>query len=100
MIPTMETLAGFITGAGAVLLVALIYFRKGRKERRFDERYEAVHTKARTISWAITVIVLALMWLCALIIEGVSLAFVLVASAYGIMLISYAVAVMILNKRL
>ncbi|QTD42842.1 DUF3796 domain-containing protein [Sporosarcina sp. Te-1] len=95
-----ETIAGFITGLGAVLLVALFYFWKGRRERRFDERYETVHAKARTISWGITVIVLALMWLGALIFEGASLAFILVATAYGIMLISYAVAVFILNRKL
>lgn len=100
MIPTIESLAGFITGAGVVLFIAFLYFRKGKKERRFDERYEEVHTKARTISWAITLIVLMCMWLGSLLFEGPKLAFLLLAIAYGVMLISYAIGVVIMNKRI
>ncbi|MBB4826542.1 apolipoprotein N-acyltransferase [Sporosarcina luteola] len=100
MILSGEMISGFISGFGIVLLIALFYFWKGRKERRFDERYETVHAKARTISWGITVIVLALMWLGALIYEGASLAFILLAAAYGIMLLSYGIAVFVLNKKL
>ena len=77
MIPSIESLAGFITGAGVVLFIAYLYFRKGRKERRFDERYQEIHTKARTLSWTITLVVLMVMWLGSLIVEGPKLAFIL-----------------------
>lgn len=100
MLPSIESLAGFITGAGVVLFIAYLYFRKGRKERRFDERYQEIHTKARTLSWTITLVVLMVMWLGSLIVEGPKLAFILLASAYGLMLISYGVGVLILNKRI
>ena len=99
MIPSIESLAGFITGAGVVLFIAFLYFRKGSKERRFDERYQEVHTKARTLSWSMTLFVLMVMWLGTLIYEGPGLAFILLASAYGIMLISYGIGALIYNKR-
>ena len=100
MVPSIESLAGFITGAGVVLFIAFLYFRKGRKERRFDERYEEVHTKARTISWTITLIILMFMWLGSLLFEGPKLAFLLTTTAYGVMLISYGIGVVIMNKRI
>lgn len=100
MIPSIESLAGFITGAGVVLFIAFLYFKKGSKERRFDERYQEVHTKARTVSWTITLLVLLVMWLGALLYEGPKLAFVLLASAYGIMLLSYGIGALIYNKRI
>ncbi|GEN82758.1 hypothetical protein SLU01_10700 [Sporosarcina luteola] len=100
MIPSIESLAGFITGAGVVLLIAFLYFKKGKKERRFDERYQEVHEKARTVSWSITLITLMLMWVGALIFEGPKLAYLLLSSAYGVMLISYGVGAMIYNKRI
>lgn len=100
MIPSIESLAGFITGAGVVLLIAFLYFKKGKKERRFDERYQEVHEKARTVSWSITLITLMLMWVGALIFEGPKLAYLLLSSAYGVMLISYGIGAMIYNKRI
>lgn len=100
MIPSIESLAGFITGAGVVLLIAFLYFKKGKKERRFDERYQEVHEKARTVSWSITLITLMLMWVGALIFEGPKLAYLLLSSAYGVMLISYGIGVVIMNKRI
>lgn len=100
MIPSIESLAGFITGAGLVLLIAFLYFKKGKKERRFDERYQEVHEKARTVSWSITLITLMLMWVGALIFEGPKLAYLLLSSAYGVMLISYGIGAMIYNKRI
>lgn len=100
MVPSIESLAGFITGAGVVLFIAFLYFRKGRKERRFDERYVEIHTKARTISWAVTLALLAFLGLGSLVFEGPKLAFLLLSSTYGVMLISYGISVLILNKRI
>ena len=100
MIPSIESLSGFITEVSVVLFIAFLYFRKGRKERRFDERYQEVHTKARTVSWTITLLVLIVMWLGALLYEGAKLAFILLVSAYGVMLLSYCIGVLIYNKRI
>lgn len=100
MIPSIESIAGFITGAGIVLLIAFLYFKKGNKERRFDERYQEVHGKARTLSWTITLLTLLFMWVGVLIFDGPNLAFILLATAYGVMLISYGIGAIIYNRRI
>ncbi|MGE7545947.1 hypothetical protein [Sporosarcina newyorkensis] len=51
------------------------------------------------MSWGITIIVLAAMWLGALLYEGIQLAFILLSVAYGIMLISYGIASLVIDKR-
>ncbi|MBD7985861.1 DUF3796 domain-containing protein [Sporosarcina sp. Sa2YVA2] len=100
MLPTLESIAGFITGAGIVLLLAFIYFKKGNKQRKFDERYEQVNAKAIKFSWISTLIVLLFMWLGVLIYEGAKLAFLLSVSAYGVLLITFGVAHFVYNRRL
>ncbi|MBY0222800.1 DUF3796 domain-containing protein [Mammaliicoccus sciuri] len=99
MLPSSSGLLGFLMGFGTVLAIAVYLRRKGKKQRLFDERYEKVHAKARTISWGITIIVLAAMWLGALLYEGIQLAFILLSVAYGIMLISYGIASLVIDKR-
>ncbi|WOV86575.1 DUF3796 domain-containing protein [Sporosarcina oncorhynchi] len=99
MVPTLESLAGFIVGAGVTLLIAFLYFKKGEKERRFDERYEQVNAKAIKLSWVTTLIVLLIMWLGVLIYEGAKIAFLLSVSAYGVLLISYGAALFFYNRK-
>ena len=97
---SMETIAGFVTGAGMTLLLLYLYVRKGKKERRFDERYEQVHSLARNVSWSLTLVVLTAMWITLLLTQGPALAFYLVLSAYGVLLVSYLISVFYLNRRL
>ncbi len=97
---SMETVAGFFTGAGVSLLLLYLYFRKGKKERRFDERYQQVHSLARNVSWSLTLLTLTAMWITLLLLDGPRLAFYLVLSAYGILLASYLISVFFLNRRL
>lgn len=99
MLPTLESIAGFITGGGIVLLLAFLYFKKGYKERKFDERYEQVNAKALKFSWISTLIVLLCMWLGVLIYEGAKLAFLLSVSAYGVLLITFGAAHFFYNRR-
>lgn len=99
MTPTLSSLGGFIVGFGSVLVIAFIYLKQGKKKHKFDERYETVHAKARTISWGITIILLAILWLFALIYEGPKLAFILLTTAYAMLLLSYYAAVFIINRR-
>lgn len=100
MIPSLETMAGFFTGAGLVLLVFYIYYRIGKKKRRFDERYQQIHMLARTYSWSITLLVLTGAWLVLLIVEGPGLAYYVALSAYTVMLLSYLLSAFVLNRRL
>lgn len=96
--PSLESIAGFFTGAGVVLLLLFLYIRKGKKEKRFDERYEEVHSKARTISWSITLILLTLMWVAAIVLDLGTLPFIFGISAYSVLLLSYIVSAIWLNK--
>ncbi|MFD1206746.1 MULTISPECIES: hypothetical protein [Sporosarcina] len=96
--PSLESIAGFFTGAGVVLLLLFLYIRKGKKEKRFDERYEEVHSKARTISWSITLIVLMLLWVAAIVFDLGTLPFIFAISAYSVLLLSYIVSAIWLNK--
>ncbi|WP_025783110.1 hypothetical protein [Sporosarcina sp. D27] len=96
----LSTASGFIVGFGVVSIIALIYWRKGKKDRLFDERYEKVHVKARTVSWITFVGLSYLLAIAALIIEGLTLASMLLTSLYGVGLITYFIAVLIYNRKL
>lgn len=96
----LSTASGFIVGFGVVSIIALIYWRRGKKDRLFDERYEKVHVKARTVSWITFVGLSYLLAIAALIIEGWALASILLASLYAVGLITYFVAVLIYNRKL
>ncbi|REB04715.1 hypothetical protein DVB69_16640 [Sporosarcina sp. BI001-red] len=96
----LSTAAGFITGVGMVSIIILIIWRRGKKARLFDERYEKVHIKARTASWIVFVGLTYILAIAALVIEGWKLASMLLASLYVVGLVTYFVAVLIYNKKL
>lgn len=93
------SLSGFFTGFGLVTLLAIYLWRKGKKERRFDERYETIRGKARTFSWGITIIVIFMMFLGAIIYEGFKLAALLLGILYAVILLTYWLSAFVLNKR-
>lgn len=99
MMDTISGLSGFVVGFGTILLVFLYQRKKGKKERRFDERYETVHAKARSISWGVTLIAIVLMWIGVIIYEGPKLAFFLFTILYLITISSYGIAAAIFNKK-
>ncbi|WOV83517.1 hypothetical protein PGH26_11475 [Sporosarcina jeotgali] len=96
----LSTAAGFVVGFGVVSILALIFWRRGRKNRLFDERYEQVHIKARTVSWITFLGLSYLFTLAALLLEGWTLATILLACLYAVGLIVYFAAVLIYNKKL
>lgn len=96
----LSTAAGFLTGAGVVSIIILINWRKGKKARLFDERYEKVHTKARTASWSVFVGLTYLLAIAALIIEGWKLASMLLTILYVVGLLTYFIAVFLYNRKL
>ncbi|MDW0111051.1 DUF3796 domain-containing protein [Sporosarcina aquimarina] len=96
----VSTGTGFITGFGIVSIIVLVMWRRGKKARLFDERYEKVHVKARTVSWIVFVGMSYIMALMALIIEGWKLAAILLASLYGAAMLTYFLAVFIYNRKL
>ncbi|VDG98819.1 Uncharacterised protein [Lysinibacillus sphaericus] len=96
----ISTASGFVVGFGVVSIVVLIFWRRGKKNRLFDERYEKVHVKARTVSWITFVGLSYLLAIAVLIVEGWTLASMLLASLYAVGLITYFVAVLIYNRKL
>lgn len=96
---SISGLSGFIVGFGLVLILFLYQQKKGKKEHRFDERYETVHAKARSISWALLIVATFIMIIGSLIYEGPKLAFILLTALYALIFISYGIAVVIFNKK-
>lgn len=96
---SIGSVSGFFTGFGLMLLLAIYKWRKGKKERRFDERYETIHGKARTFSWSITVVLIFMVFLGAVIYEGFKLAAILLAIVYVFILLTYWGAVAFFSKR-
>lgn len=93
----------FLLGLPVGILVAGIpvyfYWRKGKKERHFDERYNQVHQQARSISWFVMYFLLLITWGVAIIVEGFSLVFFLFAGLWLIHLLSYFLSAFIVAKK-
>lgn len=96
----LSTAAGILTGVGIVSIIILIVWRRGKKARLFDERYEKVHVKARTASWIVFVGLTYILAIAALIIEGWKLASMLLTILYVAGLLTYYLAVFIYNRKL
>ncbi|MGG0643394.1 hypothetical protein ABE021_05505 [Sporosarcina gallistercoris] len=96
----VSTAAGFVTGVGGVSIIMFLVWRRGKKSRLFDERYEKVHMKARTASWSVFVGLSYMLAIAAILIEGWKLASMFLAILYVVGLLSYLIAVLIYNKKL
>lgn len=84
-------LSGLVTGVLVASIVMYINYRIGKKQRRFDERYEQIHNKARSISWGVTVIAIIIGWGAVIVVEGASFAFFIITGIYVIGMISYII---------
>lgn len=82
--------------AGIVLYLS---YKKGRKERRFDERYTTIHQYARSISWIVTTFTILIVWAIVIIFEGPGLAFFLMSGMWTVHMVSYGIAGAIANKK-
>lgn len=96
-------LLAFMLGLPAGLAVALTvwYFvwKKGKKERRYDERYKRVQEQAKSLSWAVTVFAIIIAWAIVIIVEGPGLSFFLFTALYIIAMVSYGVTSAIADKK-
>lgn len=93
----------FLSGLPLGLAIAGIIFyfsrRKGKKERRFDERYTNIHRQARSISWGATTVAILIAWAVVMVVEGPKLAFFILAAIWVIHMISYGIGAAIANKQ-
>ena len=95
---TLSTLGGFITGFGLTVGIVIYVWLKGKKENRFDERYETVHSKARALTLSILIILIFFLMIGAIMYEGMKLAAILLGVLYVVTLISYFTSVLLFNK--
>ncbi|QTD42843.1 hypothetical protein [Sporosarcina sp. Te-1] len=93
----------FLSGLPLGLAIAgiILYFswRKGKKERRYDERYTNVHRQAKSISWGTTSVAILVAWAIVIIVEGPGLAFFILSGLWAIHMISYGVGAAIASKQ-
>ncbi|MET3576571.1 hypothetical protein ACFFIY_00450 [Bhargavaea ullalensis] len=92
-------LAGLPLGIVITLIVFYFSWRKGKKERRFDERYKKIHESARSFSWAVTTFVLLIAWALVLFMEPPGTAFFVLMAVYMLHMISYGVGAGIAARR-
>lgn len=84
-------LMGLPLGLLIVGTVLFISRKNGKKQRRFDERYTAIHRQARSYSWFATTAAILICWMTSLIIEGPSIAFFMLTAIWIVHMASYAI---------
>lgn len=86
---------------GFVITSIALFFiwRKGKKERRFDERYEHNQQHARSISWGATTIAILIGWAIVIIVEGAGPAFFILMGIWVVHMLSYIVGRAVVDAR-
>ena len=87
--------------AGIVFALIVLYFvvKKGKKERRFDERYQRIQEQSKSLAWGITVLAILIAWTIVIIFEGPGLAYFLFTAVYVIAMVSYGITAAIMEKK-
>lgn len=92
----------FLLGLPLGLLIAGIVWwinhRIGKRERRFDERYQSMHRRARSYSWFATTTAILIGWMLSMMIEGPGLAFFILSGIWVIHMMSYAIGASVASK--
>lgn len=92
-------LMGLPFGITTALIVLFFVWRKGKKERRFDERYENIQRHAKSIGWGVTTIALLIGWAIIILTEGASPAFFIFMGVWVVHMLSYIVGGTIANAK-
>lgn len=90
---------GLPTGLAVTLIIGYFIWRKGKKTRRYDERYKSIQDQAKSLSWAVTQLAIVIAWAIVIIVEGPGLAFFLFTAVYVIAMVSYGVAAAAAEKK-
>lgn len=91
-------LIGLPTAIVSSMIILFIFYRIGKKRRWFDERYNQVHTIARSYSWIVTTAGLLVAWMIIIIMEGPGLAFFIITGLWVVHMGSYGIAAAIADK--
>jgi len=84
-------LSGLVTGVLVASLAMYINYRIGKKQRRFDERYEQIHNRAKALAWSVTVLAIVISWGVVIVMEGASLSFFILTGVYVVSMLSYMI---------
>lgn len=95
----MAFLLGLPLGMLVTGIIAYITIRKGKRERRYDERYKKIHDGARSISWYTTSTFILLSWTFVIIYERPSLAFFVLTAIWVVHMTSYGIGAYIMNQK-
>ncbi|MFS0577234.1 hypothetical protein AB1K83_16485 [Sporosarcina sp. 179-K 3D1 HS] len=92
-------MAGLPLGLLIASIVMFISWRKGKKERRFDERYTRIHEQARSFSWRVTTVTILIVWGIIIAVEGPRLAFFLMSGLWVVHMLSYAIGAALAGRK-
>lgn len=92
-------LAGLPLGLTITGIVLYFSWRKGKKERRFDERFTRIHQHARSISWGVTTAAILIAWMIVILVEGARLAFFILTGIWTAHMMSYLIGALIANSK-
>lgn len=86
---------------GIIIAAVALFFswRKGKKERRFDERYTRIHQHAKSISWGVTTVAILVVWMIVIIVEGPGLSFFLMSGIWVVHMFSYAIGTAVASTK-
>jgi uncharacterized membrane protein len=93
----------FLVGLPLAIVIATVLtfygWRKGKKQRLYDERYTRIHQHARSISWIVTTISILILWGIIIILEGPGLTFFLISGMWVVHISSYAIGAIIATRK-
>lgn len=96
-------LLGLVAGSVPTLIVAYfvwnIIVKKGKKERRFDERYKRIQEQAKSFAFGITLVAIWIAGTIVYILEGPSLTIYLLTVLFVIAMGSYGVTAVVMERR-
>ena len=92
-------MSGLPVGIAIALIIGYFIWRKGKKERRYDERYKRVKEQAGSLTLGVTMYAMIIAWVIAFIFEGPGLALYLFSAVYVITMISYLITFTIADKK-
>lgn len=92
-------LLGLPLGMLVTGIVGYFVIRKGKKERRYDERYTKIHNGARSIGWFVSFFFIIGSWAFVIMYEKPSLAFFVLTAVYIVHVTAYGIGAAILNKK-
>ncbi|WP_298473855.1 hypothetical protein [Psychrobacillus sp. FSL K6-4046] len=91
-------LIGLPTAIAIMGITFFVFRRIGKKKRLFDERYNQVHSTARSYSWKVTTAAILVAWMIIIIVEGPGLAFFIMTGLWVVHIVSYGVGAAVADK--